>query len=89
MVSTVAGALAGAGPWALAVGSWAFIAWLVVSGRVVPRARHEEVIAYYRQAAERDAASLAARDAQVTELLSHSRLAAQAWDSLKREAEAA
>jgi hypothetical protein len=89
MVSAVAGVLAGAGPWALAVGSWAFIAWLVVSGRVVPRARHQEVIDYYRQAAERDAAAISTRDAQVTELLSHSRLAAQAWDSLKREAESA
>lgn len=87
MIAALGGTLATAGPWALAVASWGFITWLVVSDRLVPRARHAEVIAYYRQAAERDAATIATQGAQVAELLAHSRLAAQAWEALKREAE--
>lgn len=89
MWSAVGGALLAAGPWAIAVGSWGFVAWLVVSGKFIPQARHREVIALYEKMAERDAAALAARDAQVAELMSHSRLAAQTWESLRREAEAA
>lgn len=88
MVSAAAGVLVTAGPWALALASWAFITWLVVSDRLIPRERHREVIAYYRQAAERDAATIATQGAQVAELLAHSRLAAQAWEALKREAAA-
>lgn len=89
MWSAVGGSLLAAGPWALALGSWGFVAWLVVSGKFIPLARHREVIELYEKQASRDAAALAARDAQVAELLAHSRLAAQTWESLRREAEAA
>lgn len=87
MWATIAGALGAAGPWALAIGTWAGVAWLVVDRRVVPRSHHRELIELYEKRAMQDAATITELRAQVGELLEHSRLAVQTWEALKREAE--
>lgn len=89
MWATIASALGALGPWALAVGSWLGVGWLVVDGRLVPLRRHRELIALYEKRAEQDAAALTESRRQVGELLEHSRFAAQTWEALRREAEEA
>lgn len=88
MWTGLAGVLAAAGPWALALAVVLFVGWLVVSGKVIPAARHREVIDLYEKQADRYERALAARDAQVAELMEHSRLSVQAWEALRKEAEA-
>jgi hypothetical protein len=83
----VPGLLATAGPWALAVATWAGVAWLIIDRRVVPRSHHRELIELYEKRATQDAATITELRAQVGELLEHSRLAVQTWEALKREAE--
>lgn len=89
MWTTIAGALGAVGPWALAIGTWMAVGWMVADGRLVPERRHRELIALYEKRAEQDAAALTESRRQVGELLEHSRFAAQTWEALKREAEGA
>lgn len=89
MWATIASVVGSAGPWALAIGTWAGVAWLVVDRRVVPRSHHRELIELYEKRAAQDAATITELRSQVGELLEHSRLAVQTWEALKREAEGA
>jgi hypothetical protein len=85
-MGVVAGVIAAAGPWALALGVVLAGGWLVVSGKLIPAARHREVIDLYAKQADRLQAALDTRDAQLTEAMEHSRLAVQTWDSIRQEA---
>lgn len=83
-MSALAEVLRGAGPWALAVGIALYAAWLFgVSGRVISRDRHREIIELYQKQAERDQETIKALNAQVSELMEHSRLAVQTWQAIR------
>lgn len=85
-MTQVAGVLVAAGPWALALGLVLFGGWLVVTGKFIPWARHREVIELYEKQAERQQATIDTLNRHVAELMEHSRLAAQTWESIRREA---
>lgn len=85
-MTQLAGALVGAGPWALALGIALLGAWLVVSGRFIPRERHREVIELYETQATRQQATIDTLNRHVAELMEHSRLAASTWESIRKEA---
>lgn len=85
-MTQVAAVLAAAGPWALAIGIIAAAGWLIAAGKLIPEARHRELIALYEKRAEQDERTINAQAAQIAELRDTTRLAAQTWEALRQEA---